>query len=110
MHECTNQGGEGRMVGGGGEGGFGPLGPSLWWKGGGTQFPPKPKYAIRDTLCSCDAYGMRPTDKEKNRPMATTYGRSMCRARKEDNAVSVQEGVLRPWECTRISPPSPPRH
>ena len=40
-----------------------------------------------------------------NRPMATAYGRS-----RDDNTVSVQEGALRPWECTRISPPSPPRH
>ncbi len=27
--------------------------------------PPKPYLVLRDTLCSCEAYGMRPTQKEK---------------------------------------------
>ncbi len=30
--------------------------------------PPKPYIVLRDTLCSCDAYGMRPMYKRKNAP------------------------------------------
>jgi hypothetical protein len=33
-------------------------------------FPPKPYLVLRDTLCSCEAYGMRPMHKETNQPLA----------------------------------------
>ena len=37
--------------------------------------PPKPYLVLRDTLCSCEAYGMRPMYKKKKRKKKASPGR-----------------------------------
>ncbi len=47
-------------------------------------FPPKPYLVLRDTLCSCEAYGMRPMCKEKKNRCCTHLSDISTRGRIPD--------------------------